>query len=86
MCTYRGGRECWEREQWSGDGRSCLEALDGITSLLLTPGCSGPSAPEWAMSATLTRSPVGIQPPASCSVGEDSASLDVGVVFGGGLL
>ena len=25
-------------------------------------------------------------PPASCSIGEDSASLDVGVVCGGGLL
>lgn len=67
-------------------GEARLEALDGITSLLLTPGCSGPSTPEWAMSATLIRSPVGIHPPASCSVGEDSASLDVGVVCGGGLL
>ena len=68
MCSYRVGRECWEN---SGlvMGETHLEALDGIASLLLTPRCSGPSTPEWAMFGALIRSLAGICPPASCSVG-----------------
>ena len=85
MCCCRVGRERWET---SGPvmGEARLEALGGIASLLLTPRCSGPSTPEWAIFAALIRSPVGIRPPASYSAGEDSASLDVGVVCGGSLL